>query len=127
MQQHDLSPTHGEILRNYTYNARLRRALEVSLRLEITTAVRPARHMDVVELEIRTASLSAKNVVVLRVALSCTGDVLHRNARDDDAIRLVSSWSAIQVVLLDVDAVVRDVGEGDVLVCDTRRAFSITF
>ena len=77
--------------------------------------------MHIVELKVRATSLSTQDIVVLRPFLYLADDVLHSHAGDDDAVGGLTSWTAIEVVLLNVNAVVGDVVENDVLVGDTVR------
>jgi hypothetical protein len=68
--------------------------------------------MNIVNLDVFTASLSAKDIVVLSLLCRSTGYVPHDNVLDDDAIRWVASRTTVQVVLLNVDAVVGDEASG---------------
>ena len=75
--------------------------------------------MNIAECKVRAASRSAQDIVVLGSLLRGTDNVLHRHASNGDAIRRNASWATVQVVLLDVNAVVGDVVDDDVLVGDT--------
>lgn len=50
--------------------------------------------------------------------LGCAVDVGHGDVRDDDAIGGNASRASVEVVLLDVDAIVRYIVKVEVLVCD---------
>jgi hypothetical protein len=60
---------------------------------------------DVSEGEIRTRTLSTENVVVLRSRGGSSSDVLEEQALNEDAVGRVSSWTAVEVVLLHINAV----------------------
>lgn len=67
--------------------------------------------------EVRAPS-TAKYVVVCSIRGCCASDVVESYATDGDAVSWCTSWPTVEVVLLDVDAVVGDAGEFDVLVDD---------
>jgi hypothetical protein len=77
--------------------------------------------VDIFEVKVRAAALPTENVVVLGSTLCCADYVLHRHTRDYHAIRRDAGWSAIEIILLDVNAVNGDVGDGDILVGDTAE------
>lgn len=67
----------------------------------------------------RTAARPAEDVVIV-----CAGrrnrplNIEERNIRDDDSVGGSSGWASVQVILLDIDAVLADPGHGDVAVDD---------
>ena len=70
--------------------------------------------MDILELKVRATALTTEDVIILRISLHSTRNIAHRDVLDDHAIAWVACWSAVKVILLDVDAVDGDVFEGDV-------------
>ena len=81
-------------------------AVKVACRLEVTRTLQSAPgDMNVVNLDVATASLSTENIVVLSLLCCSTGDVPHDNVLDDDTVRWVAGWSTVQVVLLDINSV----------------------
>lgn len=93
-------------------------AHKISLRMEIARIARTASDMDIVELEVRAAAVAAEDVVILCLALSSAGDVGQGDAGDGDAVCGRACGAAVEVVLLDVDAVGGDILEEDVAVGD---------
>lgn len=75
--------------------------------------------LGVLEGDVRAAAITAKNVVVVGVATgSSTLNIDEVDAADVDAFGRRTGRAAVEVVLLDINAVGVDVGEGDVLVSD---------
>ena len=74
--------------------------------------------MDVIELKVRAAARAAQDVVVLGSLLRSTDNVLHCDAGDSDAVGRNAGWPAVEVIFLDVDAIVGDVVDDDVFVGD---------
>jgi hypothetical protein len=84
--------------------------VKVTSRLEITQALLPtSTNVNIIDNDVAAASLSTQNVVVLGLFRRSTSNILNLDILDDDAVRGVSSWSTIEIVLLDIDAVVGDV------------------
>lgn len=83
--------------------------LEVTSRLDIARAVGSASDMDVVEGEVRTTAVPAKDIVIFGFWLCSTDDVNHGDILDDNTIGGASCRATVEVVLLDVDAVNADV------------------
>lgn len=83
--------------------------LEVTSRLDIARAVGSTGDMDVVEGEVRTTAIPAKDIVISGFWLCRTGDVGHGDIFDDNTIGGASCRAAVEVVLLDIDAVYADV------------------
>lgn len=71
-------------------------------------------HIDIVDRDVLAATRTAKNVVVSGLVRRGTGNVPDRDIRDADAGGRVSSWAAVEVVLLNVDTVGGDVFNADV-------------
>lgn len=81
-------------------------AVKVACRLEVTRTLQSAPgDMNIVNLDVATASLSTEDIIVLSLHCCSTGDVPHDNVLDDDTVRWVAGWSAVQVVLLDINSV----------------------
>lgn len=70
---------------------------------------------DIFKHKVRAAAITTENVVILAIAHSTSdineGDVLNLNA-----IGRLAGRTAVEVILLDIDTVVGDAGDGDVLV-----------
>ena len=61
---------------------------------------------------------SAQDVDTLGIVFDRASDAVQGDLRDRDTIRGGASWAAVLVVLLDLDAVLGDAGQGDVAVGD---------
>ena len=81
------------------------RAYKVPIPREVAARVRATSDVDVIECEVTAVTITAQDVVILCITLRCTSDVLHRDVRDDDTAGRKAGWTAIEIVLLDVDAV----------------------
>jgi len=92
-------------------------ARKVPRRLKVAHTLHAASHnINVVEREIAARSLTAQDIVVLRTRSSGARDVRHGDIADDDAVGGNAGWAAVEVVLLDVDAVLADIRHEDVFV-----------
>jgi hypothetical protein len=89
-------------------------------RVITTTRHAAASNTNIRKREIRTRSITTQDVVIRSIIRGRTSDVRHRDARNRDAVCGVASRSAIQVILLDIDAIVSDTGEHNVGVGDVR-------
>lgn len=76
------------------------------------------------ESKVRAAVTAAENIVVSGVVRGRASHINEGNAGDSNAVGRVSSWTTIEVVLLDVNAVVRDSRDGDVLVRDVADLYT---
>lgn len=83
--------------------------LEVATRLHIARAVGSSSDVDVAEGEIRATTISTKNIVVFGFRLSSTADAGHGDVLDDDTVGGDSGWASVEVILLDVNTIDRDV------------------
>jgi len=93
---------------------------KISNRLIITHTLHSASHnINVVEREITARSRTAQDIVVLRARRGGARDVGHGDVANEHAIRWDACWAAVEVVLLDVDAVLADVRYEDVFVDDS--------
>jgi hypothetical protein len=91
-------------------------AIKVAIRLEVTRTLHSApRNTNIVNSDVTTASLSTKDIVVPSFVCRSAEDIPHGDVLDHDAVGWVASWTAVEVVLLDVDAVDGDVLNADVL------------
>lgn len=84
----------------------------------VVAALVTTSNIDVGEGEVLTASIATEDVVGVRVGLDGSGDVLKDNVSDHDTVGGLTSWAAVEVILLDIQTVVGNAGEGDVLVGD---------
>lgn len=75
---------------------------------------------------VRAATLSAKNVDVSSLGSNCALDILDIQAGNGDASGGNASGGTVLVVLLDDNAVLANVLESDVLVCDAAYRASGT-
>ncbi len=90
-----------------------------SRRRVITRARIPAaRDRNIIEREITAAAAAAKDVIILRTRPRRARKILEQEVGDNDAVGRDPGGPAVQVVLLHVDAVDRDVPDGDVAVGD---------
>jgi hypothetical protein len=76
------------------------------------------------EREVRAAVTTTKNVVIHTVIGSSTSDIDERDTGDSHTVGRVTSSATVQVVLLDIDTIVRDARHGDVLVDNVGNAAS---
>lgn len=93
-------------------------ANEVACWLYVAAAVGSTDDINIVESKIRTTTITTEDVVILRVRLRSASDVHHCDIRDNDAVARVAGRPAIEVILLDIDAVDGDVLNVDVFVGD---------
>lgn len=90
-----------------------------STRRVITRTIHPTtRDAHISEHKIAAASTATENIVVSRTCRRRAGEVLEQKVGDDDSVRGGALRSAVQVVLLYIDAVDGDVADEDVAVCD---------
>jgi hypothetical protein len=80
-----------------------------------STRISSTSDVNIVDSEVAAAALSAKNVIVDALLRRGTSYVPHRDILDGNAVRRLTSWSAVEVILLDVDAVDRCVLNANVL------------
>jgi hypothetical protein len=95
-------------------------------RIVAAAGLTAASNRDISESEVRAAVRAAKNVVVVGIVGRCALDVVESDAADGDAVCGFTSGTAVEVVLLDVDAVVGDAGDSDVLVDDVADLFTLS-
>jgi hypothetical protein len=90
--------------------------IEVTLRLEVTrTLLASTTDINIVDSDITATSCTTQYVVVFTLLRRCTSNVPDLNVLDDDAVRRVSSWPTIEVILLDIDTVYGNILDADVL------------
>lgn len=121
-QQHTHCPYtlyYSECYTKDTHHATQSRACEVASSLHVARVTRTTGNVDVVEGEIRAATITAEDVVVLCARGRSSGDVSHRDVGNDDAVGWSASWATVKVVLLDIDSVNGGVLDVNVLVGDT--------
>lgn len=64
------------------------------------------------------AVVTTENVVVVSIVGASTGHINEGDITDTDSVSGLASRTTVEVILLDVDTVVRDTRHGDVLVSD---------
>lgn len=78
--------------------------------------------MNITERNIRTTALPTKHIIIpplpRRIRCHSPRHILKQNIRDNHSIRRTPSWPSIEIVLLDIDAIVRDSREENVGVRD---------
>lgn len=72
--------------------------------------------------EVGTAAVTAKNIIIVRVTLHASRDILKHQARDIDAISRLAGWAAIQVVLLHIQSIIADIAQRNIAVRDIAHA-----
>lgn len=77
------------------------------------------------ECKVGAAVTATENVVVFGIVGGRASHINEGDASDSDAIGRVTSWATVKVVLLNVDAVVRDSRNSDVLVCDVADLYLV--
>lgn len=78
--------------------------------------------MNIVEGKVRATTITAKDVVIRSRRLGCSIDVVDIHGSDDDAVAWVTSWASVEIVLLNVDPIGRNVLQKDVLVRDATNS-----
>ena len=78
-------------------------------RVVAATPFATSRNFCIRETKVGTATITAEDVVVVRSATSCSSHINKLNVRYFDAICWFASWTAIEVILLDIDAVFADI------------------
>lgn len=66
-------------------------------------------NVDIIDGDILAASRTTQNVVVSTLVCSSAGNIPDHNVLDQDTCCRVTCWATVQVVLLDVDSIDRDV------------------
>lgn len=89
--------------------------------LNIARAVGSSSDVNVVEGEIWATIISTKNIVIFGFRLSSTANVGHGDVLDDDTIGGFSGWTSVEVILLDVDTIDRDVRDLDIVIFDAKE------
>jgi hypothetical protein len=91
-------------------------AVKIARRLEVAcTSLGSALDFNVVDRDVLAAAISTENVVVARLGQSRAGDVLDCDVLNQDAVGGVASGAAVEVILLDDEAVAGHVLDTDVL------------
>jgi hypothetical protein len=81
---------------------------------------------DISEGKVRAAVRPTENVVVVGIVGSRALDAVESDTADGDTISGLTSGTAIEVVLLDVDTVVSDARDSDVLVGDVADLYTLS-
>ena len=90
-------------------------AVEIPSSLEITRAFYSSTcDAHIIDHDVAAAAFAAKDVVVPSFLGRSTCDVPHGDILDLDAIGRVTSWTAVEVILLDIDSVDGDILHADV-------------
>ena len=91
-------------------------AVKVPHRPEIAQALNPpAGNRHIIDLDVAAALVSAQDVVVPCLLGRSAYNVLHGHVLDGHAVGRVAGWAAVEVILLDVDAVDGNVLQVEVL------------
>lgn len=95
--------------------------IKVTFRLEVTrTLFSTSRNVDVFNRDILATSLSTKNVIIPSLFRRSTLYIPDRNIFDQDAIRRIACRASVQIILLNINTIDRDVLYADVLKQDIR-------
>ena len=87
-------------------NVELPIAVKVSVRLEVAkTGYTSIVNINIIDGNVLAAARSTQDVVVPTLLCCGTGDVSHNNIGDQNASSRVAGWTAVQVVLLDINSV----------------------
>jgi hypothetical protein len=91
-------------------------AIEIPIRLEITSTRLPSSlNINIIDVEVLTTSLSTQDVVIPSFLSRSTSNIPNRDILDQHSIRWVARWASVEVILLDVDTVDRNILHADVL------------
>lgn len=91
-------------------------AIEVSICLEIAQAGDAATmNINIIDGDVLAASRATQNVVVPALICSCACHIPDDDVGDADTCCRVACWATVEIVLLDIDAVDRDVLYSDIL------------
>lgn len=85
------------------------------------TRLSTSRNMHVIKREITATSLSTQNIVVASLARRRAPDILHGDILDLDAIRRLSRWATVEVVLLNINTIDGDILQKDILEQNIRN------
>jgi hypothetical protein len=94
-------------------------------RIVAAAGLTAASNRDISESEARAAVRAAKNVVVVGTIGRCALNVVESDIADGDTVGGITSGTAVEVVLLDIDAVVGDARDSDVLVDNVADLFTM--
>lgn len=95
-----------------------------SRRIVAAASLTAASDGDIGEGKVRAAVRAAKNVVVIGIVSRCALNIVEGDTADGNAIGWVTSSTTIEVVLLDIDAIVGDARDGDVLVDNVAHLYT---
>lgn len=101
------------------YRERYLRSCRASAGGEVAAAgLAASRDLGVLKGDVGATAVAAEDVVVVGVASGSSSHIDEVNARNLDSVGGRASRATVKVVLLDINAIGVDIGEGDVLVCD---------
>jgi hypothetical protein len=87
-------------------------------RIVAATAFATPCNLGAGESKVGTATITAEDVVVVCSATSCSSHVDKLDVGNFDAICGFASWAAVEVILLNINAVFADIRKSDILVGD---------
>jgi hypothetical protein len=94
---------------------------EVSCRFEVARALHStSRDVNVVNRNVLAALISAKDIVIPRFFCRGTLHVPDRDILDHDTIGRIARWTSVQIVLLNIDPIYRNIFHKYVLKQNTR-------
>lgn len=93
--------------------------------LDVARTVFTPRDLHVLECKVCATPRATKYVVVVCARLCCAMNVGHQHVGNDDSVAWVARWAAIEVILLDIDAVDGNVGDEDVLIGNADSVISM--
>lgn len=73
--------------------------------MEVAAAVRSPSDVNVVEGKIRARPFTTKDIIILCLGFRRALYILHGDVLDDDSVSWLAGWPAVEVILLDVDAI----------------------
>lgn len=112
----DCTVLNRQLGRRCSRDVELAVAVKVTVRLEVAqTRNAPIVNVNIVDGNVLAAARATQDVVVPTLIRGSTSDVSDYNVRDKDTCGRVACWSAVQVVLLDINTIDGDVLNTDVL------------
>lgn len=91
-------------------------AIKIAVSLEVAqTRNSTTVNVDIINSDVLAAARTAQDIIVSTLISSSTGDVSDDNILDKHTCGRVARWATVEVVLLNVDSIDRDVLNADVL------------
>jgi hypothetical protein len=88
--------------------------------IRIITSARDPGTCDqhIFENKVATTSTTAQDVVIGRIRSRRPFNIPEKKVGNDDAIGRATSWSSIQIILLNINTVRLDPADGNIAICD---------